>query len=228
VSSSNTSRGGGIDVPTLLITAAASAGAAYVCSQVWAPGTLASAAFTPVLVAVLKEALARPTEVVVRAVPVRGVVRSATREGAQQPAAPPPPEVERVAQQGELQGLSHAGPRRAWRAAIATGLLGFLLAAVVVTVPELVAGKAASGGDRGTTLFGGQERSRSESEQTPTQTTTSPTETLTVPKAETVTVPPAETTTLPPATTPVPPAETTPEPPGTTTPVPPPTTTPAP
>ena len=54
---SETSGGGGVDLPTLLVTAVASAAAAYVTSQVWAPGTLASAAFTPVVVALLKELL---------------------------------------------------------------------------------------------------------------------------------------------------------------------------
>ncbi len=73
----------GIDISTLFYTAAASAAAAYTCSKLWAPGTLAAAAFTPVLVAILKEALAKSTEVVTRAVPVRGVVRSATPEGPQ-------------------------------------------------------------------------------------------------------------------------------------------------
>ena len=58
-SSSKTSAGGGIELSTLLITAVASACAAYVTSVVWAPGTLASAALTPVLVALIKEALER-------------------------------------------------------------------------------------------------------------------------------------------------------------------------
>ena len=56
--------------------AVSSAGAAYVCSRVWASGTLAAAAFTPVLVAILREGLSKSTEVVVKAVPVRGIVRS--------------------------------------------------------------------------------------------------------------------------------------------------------
>jgi len=54
-----------IDLLTLTITAIASAAAAFVCSHVWAAGTLPSAAFTPVLVALVKEGLRRPTEAVV-------------------------------------------------------------------------------------------------------------------------------------------------------------------
>ena len=195
-----------MDLPTLAITAAASASAAYVCSKIWAPGTLGAAAMMPVLVALLKEALAKPTYAVARAVPVRGVVRSAT--AANEPAAPPPLAGERVPQQGEIAGSSRAGPRHAWRMAIVTGLLGFMIAAVIVTVPEFVAGGSASGADRQTTFFGGDRESDERSE-----TTTSPDGIETVPPASTVTVPPVETTTVPPAvTTTVPSPEPEPQP----------------
>ena len=212
--------GGGVDIPTLAITAAASAAAAYVCSQIWAPGALGAAAAMPVLVALLKEALARPTYAVTRAVPVRGVVRSApSPDGPSDPAEPFVPEAERVAQSAELEGSSRPRARRAWKMAVITGLLGFLIAAVIITVPEFVAGKAASGGGRQTTLFGGEER-RSERDEEDTKTTTAPDRTestpggtVTVPPVETTTVPPQETTTAPPAeTTPAPPAETPPAP----------------
>ena len=58
--------GGGsdLDVPTLLIAALASAAAAFITSQVWAGGTLLSAAISPVIVALVKEGLARPAEAV--------------------------------------------------------------------------------------------------------------------------------------------------------------------
>ncbi len=238
--SSTSSSGGGIDIVTLLITAVASAVAAYVCSKVWAPGTLASAAFTPVLVAIVKEALAKPAQVVTQVVPVRGVVRSAQPHDPYEPGAAPeptmvappapaegPPPMERVPQHGAVSYHS-SGPStsaRRWRLAIITGLLGFLIAAVVFTVPELVAGNSAAGGDRSTTLFGGQKQNST----APTETTTVPGRTVTVPPPTTVTVPvPAQTTpqapavTIPPATTAPAPATTTPTPsPSTTVPVPP-------
>ena len=230
VAGSRTSGGGGVDLPTLLVTAVASAAAAYVTSQVWAPGTLASAAFTPVVVAVLKELLSRPAEVVVtRAVPVRGVVRSTT-PGDEPPAAAVPSALpaERVPQHGEILGSSVAPRRRSWWPAILTGLLGFLVAAVIITVPELVAGSSAAGGGRDTTFFGGHgragDRAPATTTTTPTETeTTAPADTVTIPPpAATVTVPPAETTPVPPAeTTTVPPTETTPAAPGTVVPVPP-------
>ncbi|MEA2126019.1 MAG: hypothetical protein QOI80_2801 [Solirubrobacteraceae bacterium] len=55
-------RSSDIDLWTLAIAAVASAVAAYVTSQFWAGGTLVSAALTPVIVALVKEALNRPVE----------------------------------------------------------------------------------------------------------------------------------------------------------------------
>jgi len=245
----------GIDLKTLIITAVASAVAAYTCSKLWAPGTLFSAAFTPVLVAIIKETLHRPTEVVTRAVPVRGVVRSARarrgdaparngdpaprREMADGPptrAAPhlddadePPtrvaPHLEdaaeqptRVAQPGMI---ADGGPRSSpsatrWRLAVVTGLLGFAVCVIVLTVPELVAGGSAAGGDRQTTLFGGDSKSKKRDETTPT--TTAPTRTAPAPEQEAPVAPPATAAPAPPTTTPPPPA-TTPAPPAQPAPV---------
>ena len=215
-----------IDLPTLLVTAVASAIAAYVTSKIWVPGTLAAAAFTPVLVAVLKEMLIKPAEVVTRAVPVRGVVRSSS--GPQDPGIAPagslsrdagepdtPEDIEaRIAQLGEAPGASRPGRRRAWRAAVVTGLLGFLVAAVIITVPELVAGSSASGGGRDTTLFGGGKSSpKTPATTTQTTTETTPSGTETTPLDETITIPNAETVTVPPPAVTVP-DDTTPDEPG--------------
>jgi hypothetical protein len=213
--SSSSSSGRGIDITTLLITAVASAAAAYATSKIWAPGTLASAAFTPVIVAVLKEALDRPARVVTQVVPVRGVVRSAPPPSSSEPVAPPPPpqpELERVAQHGEISYHS-SGPStsaRRWRLAIITGLLGFIVAAVAFTVPELVTGRAVVGGG-GTTYFGQPQQSPAQ----PTQTTTVPGRTVTAPPPTTVTVPAPQTAPAAPVVT-APPATTTPAPAGTT------------
>jgi len=211
-SSSPRSSSSGVDLPTLAITAIASATAAYVCSQIWARGTLASAAVTPVLVALIKEALSRPAQVVSQAVPLRGTVRSATH-----PDEPHEPVAERVAQQGQVRGRSRLGRGPAWKTAIVTGVLGFLVGAVIITVPELVAGQSASGGGQ-TTLFGGEQKPSMTTTPTDTTTTTTPAETITVPPAETVTLPPADTVTVPPEqtetvpTTPEAPAPIEPEP----------------
>ncbi len=195
-----------IDLPTLIVTAVASAIAAYVTSKLWAPGTLAAAAFTPVLVAVLKEMLIKPAEVVTRAVPVRGVVRSSS--GPEDPGHAvndTPEDIEaRIAQLGEAPGLSRPGHRRAWHAAVVTGLLGFLVAAVIITVPELVAGSSASGGGRDTTLFGGKSRSAAPTTTTETTTETTPADSETTPLDETITVAPPKTVTVPPPAVTVP------------------------
>jgi hypothetical protein len=222
VSRSETSRSASVDLPTLVATAVASAAAAYVTSKLWAPGTLAAAAFTPVLVALLKEMLVKPAAVVTRAVPVRGVVRSASHAGEPESGADTPEAIEaRIAQLGEAPGVSRVGRRRAWQVAIVTGLLGFVLAAVIITVPELFSGKSVFGADRQTTFF-----SKKHSTSTPatttttttpstTETTVAPAETVTVPPpAETVTVPPPAPSTTVPEQTP-PPAATTPEVPAT-------------
>lgn len=213
MSGSQTSRRSSVDLPTLIVTAVASATAAYVTSKLWAPGTLGAAAFTPVLIAVLKEMLYKPAEVVTRAVPVRGVVRSTAPSGEpQRPPASPEVVEERVPQPGEAAGASRPPRRRNWTVAIVTGLLGFVLAAVIITVPELVAGGSAAGGGRETTFFGGENDSPSDPSDTTTTTTPDGSETDGVPPASTLTVPEAETITVPPAeTTPVPDEETPPE-----------------
>src|SRR4051794_5210069 len=88
----------GLDVSTLVLSAIASAVAAYVTSQIWARGALASAALSPVIVALVKEGLRKPTEVVTAVVPTR-TGRGRTRETAALPddlteqfegGAPPP------------------------------------------------------------------------------------------------------------------------------------------
>jgi hypothetical protein len=215
----------GIDFTTLALTAVASGAAAYITSNLWAPGTLPAAAATPVLVAIIREGLQRPTEVVARAVPpVRGMVRSADQDQDPQPEtlhAPVEPPA-RVPQPGAVGEPSTRWDQR-WRLAIITGLLGFLVCAVVLTVPELVAGGSASGGGRGTTLFGGDKEKRdSKQERDRTQTTTAPARTVTVP-GKTVTTPPKAKLKASPAPTTTAPAPTqTAPPPTTTTPPPPP------
>src|SRR5918994_568877 len=56
-----------LNMRTLTIASAASAAAAAVTSQLWIAGTWIAAALTPVLVALISEALHRPTERVARA-----------------------------------------------------------------------------------------------------------------------------------------------------------------
>lgn len=193
---------GGLSVKTLLIAGAASAAAAIVIPMLWRPGTVFAAAMTPIVVALVTEALRRPVETV-SAVRVRRTARGAAILD------PPPPEpfdplappsAEELAVLDETPPPPPAVHRRRpltarqWKLALATGLVAFAGVAAVFTASELVAGDAVSGGGARTTFFGGsnsksaepdpepKQRERPAEEATPTATpepTTTPTPTPT-------------------------------------------------
>ncbi|MEV4421842.1 hypothetical protein AB0L40_17935 [Patulibacter sp. NPDC049589] len=197
---------GGLDVKTLIITAAASALAAFICSKVWAPGTLASAAFTPVAVALFREALAKPTAVVTSALPAalpitrRGVTSG---PGTQAPlASNDPTAVHGVVPGDQLTQVSPGyGParpgavgaqpvtvhavasrsRRRWQIAAITGVLGFVIAAVLITVPEVIAGK------NHTTIFQNGGNTPAKKQAAPPATTTTVVQQVTTAPAQTIT-----------------------------------------
>jgi hypothetical protein len=227
---------GGVDLTTLLLSAVASAAAAYITSKIWAPGALASAAMSPVIVALVKEALRKPTEVVTAVVPSRtrgrdGRVGGLTVESEPVPAdlperlergAPPPfpPPAPGVAE-GPVRVYSTAARRLRWRLAVITGLLGFVICVVVYTVPEVIAGGSVAQSGQGTTFWGGSSgpsrgttQQRTTTTTTPANTTTTPSDTTTQPTrtvTQTVTTPappPAASSPTPttPSTTAPPPA----------------------
>src|ERR671914_96229 len=87
-----------VNLRTLTIASAASAAAAAVTSQLWIAGTWIAAALTPALVALISEALHRPTERVAAWTSERGPrARRPGRGGFDDPppaaagASPPPP-----------------------------------------------------------------------------------------------------------------------------------------
>lgn len=220
--------GEGLSLQTLVVAAVASAVAAVVVSHVWKGGTVLAAAMTPVVVSIVKEALQRPmqSEVVRRsATSARQIVagtaaartETARRRSPAVGTVPTPPQngTNGEVTQGDVL-LSH--PRRTYgpgarrrtlrgrplKLAIVTGLLAFVVALVVITVPELVFGGAVSSSHR-TTFFGGHSSSQKKSDQQktttqeqqqsqPTQTTpqsttpqatpTQPTPTTTQPQAQ--------------------------------------------
>jgi hypothetical protein len=217
----------GIDLTTLFLSAVASAAAAYITSKIWAPGTLFSAAMSPVIVALVKEGLRKPTEVVANVVPT--VVPAPARWSRSSPSEPglvvdgepePAPRVDPDAphvllppvvagETGPLHVYSTRGRRLRWRLAVITGLLGFAICVVFYTVPELISGKSIGRGGDATTLWGGHRNHTKKSTTTtqttttttPTSTATTPTttdETKTVTQTQTVTTPtPTQTTTAP-------------------------------
>jgi len=158
-----------IDVLTLTIAAIASAAAAFVSSRLWQSGTLVTAALTPVIVALVKEALSRPADAMVKG------------------------------------GKQNIKVQHHWKLAAITGLAGFAVFAGVMTVSELIAGRAAGDSDRATTLFGGtrtvvEKHTVTTVTVVPTVTTVTPTtetRTETETKTQTVTTTPRTQTTTP-------------------------------
>jgi hypothetical protein len=141
-----------LNMRTLTIASAASAAAAAVTSQLWIAGTWIAAALTPVLVALISEALHRPTERVVRA---RTTRRAAAGSGA---AATSPKLVE--PDLGPIRIYRQPGSRPSRRrialgVVAATGALAFVIGIVALTTVDLVSGGSVGKGSGRTTLLGG-------------------------------------------------------------------------
>jgi hypothetical protein len=214
---------GKLSPQTLIVASLASLTAAIVTSIFWQTGTPITAAITPVIVALASELYSRParriTELGSRGASTRtrrergqGVPRERTRVGGpprRLPEAPPPGDPALGPMRVYRSEPAFAGRRRLHiKLALVTAAIAFLIAAVVLTVPELVfGGSVASHGK--TTFFGGQSHKRDGSNrktpttpsstapsQTPSKTTTQP-PAQTVPQATTPTTPPPQSTTSP-------------------------------
>jgi hypothetical protein len=235
----------GIDLTTLFLSAIASAAAAYITSKLWGPGTLFSAAFAPVIVALVKEGLRRPTEKVANVVPAVVTPTRWSRGAADDPglvAAPDPdapadtavhrdpdaphvvlPPVVATDATGPVRVYSTRARRLRWRLALITGLLGFGVCVLVFTVPELIAGQSV-GGSHKTTIFGGHRSKHTKKSGTSTTSTstTKTSTTETTPTTKTTTVTKTQTVTTPTTTTETPttatPAPSTTQEPSTTAP----------
>ena len=200
----------GIELTTLFLSAIASASAAYVTSKIWAQGTLLSAAMSPVIVALVKEGLRKPTEVVANvatvAAPSRWTRTSADDAGLvpdptavrpprdpDAPVADPdaphvllPPVVATDAHSA-VSVYSTRANRLRWRLAVLTGLLGFVICVLVFTVPELISGKSIGrSSGHATTIFGGRRsKHHNKTSTTSTSTTKTTSTTATTPKRTT-------------------------------------------
>jgi hypothetical protein len=194
----------GLSPKTLLIAACASAVAAVVVPMLWRPGTVFAAAATPIIVAIVSEAIKRPVETVSAVTARRTTTRfpavrqpaGPSREETFDPLAPP------TADELERLNQTITTPRRVerrrlrltagqWRLALITGLVAFVVAGVVVTASELaIFGDSVTSGQRRTTFFGGstdkskqstpatdQERNDKERERTTPTPTPTPTAT---------------------------------------------------
>jgi hypothetical protein len=290
-SGANEGGGEGLSLQTLVLAAASSAAAAIIVSHVWKNGTVVAAAMTPVIVAILKELLAKPMESELVRKPVQQVSRVASSSrrrvasgsgvrtgGVAPPSADPPlpprsaggaggPPVEPprgaggpgdaggapvepprtraplepppTQPRGVADGDSRDGngfpptasgadsgmtpirtygrsPRRRLhlKIAIVTGLVGFLIAAAVLTLPELLFGGAISS-HHSTTLFGGGGSSKSDKKKDDGDKngSTQPDQSPSGQQSTTPTTPePTTGTKPPPSTTPAPePQQTTPQ-----------------
>jgi hypothetical protein len=201
--------GGGLSATTLLIASLSSVAAAFVVHEFWQGGAILGAAVTPVIVAIVSEALRKPVDAV--------KARTGTTT------VNPPPVVESPRPDDRF-GIWEEQRRRPLhlKIALATGVAAFLIAAFFLTGAELVLG-GASDSDRFRYVPGKQEeRDRRDRDAQPATTQQeeadpAPDEEQEAQPTVTVTTPPEEEA---PETAPeeVPPQETVPEP-GATTPV---------
>jgi uncharacterized membrane protein YvlD (DUF360 family) len=224
----NTGSGNGdhLSLQTLVIAAAASATAAILTSHLWKDGTVIAAAMTPVIVSIVKEMLAKPMDSELVKKPVQQVSRIASGRRASQVVEEEAadPATGDVVLSHPRRTYGRAAPRRRLhlKVAVVTGLLAFVIAALVLTVPELLFGGAVSSSGGSTTIFGGsgskskREKARGESKPGKEQPAPSRTTPATPPPSDSGdTKEPTTTTPAPTSTTPAP-TQTTPAPAPTT------------
>jgi hypothetical protein len=206
-----------LNTRTLTIASVASATAAAVTSQLWIAGTWIAAAVTPVLVALISEAMHRPTERIARAWSSDGEPRVSRRQTAtrREPAAvtgtPGPVRVYRQTGSGARPTLTRR--RIAIGGVALTAAIAFVIGIVALTTVDLVSGGSVGKGSGRTTLLsgsgsGGGEPKDSQQDATPQQQQPEPRQEQNSQPSETGTTTAPET----------PPSDTAPAPPTSTTP----------
>jgi hypothetical protein len=208
-----------LNTRTLTIASVASASAAAVTSQLWIAGTWLAAAVTPVLVALLSEALHRPTERIARAWTSDQPALGKRAERPREAVAPPHGDPLQAARAGPAP-LDTAGPVRVYRqpsaraprrrlalgAVGATAAIAFVVAVVALTAGDLLSGGSIGRGGERTTFFGGggekQQQEQQKQDAAPQQTT--PEQTGTTPEEPTTDTapeqaPPSDTAPVAPA-----------------------------
>jgi hypothetical protein len=229
----------GLSLQTLVISSLAAATAAIVVPTFWQRGSVIATAFTPIVVALVSEALRRPADKITAVTPRvtrRSATGAAVRE--EQPTGTGargqgPEQVSRWGTEDDPFGLRQPEkPRRRfpWRITVITGLIAAVIGAGVVTASELALfGNQIGDSNRQTGLFGGSPRSSSsddDEEATPTPTATEDAEETATPAPSEEATPTPTPTVSPTPTPPVaqrqasptptpPPTEATPVPTGT-------------
>jgi hypothetical protein len=212
----------GLSLQTLVIASVASAAASFAASRIWGPGTLISAAATPVVVALVSEFLRRPVQRVsatarklpapqsLPAVRKHTIATAADAAGvkpdpqiAAEPYSPsgqqadPHAAIEPDVDAGTVEPTRAEAWRPRWRPALITGLVAFAIVVALYTVPDLVAGHSITGNGAATTFFGDPANVNKNPGATTTGTATSPPTTITktTPAKTTTTTPGATQTT---------------------------------
>jgi hypothetical protein len=207
---------GGLQLSTLLISSLSAVAAAVIVPYFWERGSLLAVAVTPIVVALVSEALNRPTKVITKAAP-RVTRRTASHTAEPVKGVDEPERVSRWGDDDDPFGLRSPEPKRRrfpWKLGVVTGLVAAVIGAGVVTASELaIFGHSVSGKDRSTSVFGGSRDSTDDEETTPTPTATEEATQTATPEA-TETVAPEATGTATPSVTPTatPPLEATPTP----------------
>jgi hypothetical protein len=214
-----------LNTRTLAIASVASATAAAVTSQLWIAGTWIAAALTPVLVALISEAMHRPTERIARAWSTEREAHSSrtispTRsEPTAVTGTPGPVRVYRAGEPGPGSATLLTKRRIAIGTVAATAAIACAIGLLTLTTVDLVSGGSVGKGSGRFTLAGGGGDSQSKDEQRETapqqqqqQQEQTPDRQETAPSDEpTETTEPAPEEPAPPDTAPVtPPAESAP------------------
>jgi hypothetical protein len=157
-----------LNTRTLTIASVASATAAAVTSQLWIAGTWIAAALTPVLVALISEAMHRPTERIARAwIADREphgprAVSPTRREPTAVTGTPGPVRVYRAGGDSGPRSTMLTRRRIALGTVAATAAIACAIGLVTLTTVDLVSGGSVGKGSGRFTLTGGGGKSRSE------------------------------------------------------------------
>jgi hypothetical protein len=157
-----------LNTRTLTIASIASASAATVTSQLWIAGTWIAAALTPVLVALISEAMHRPTDRIARAWTSDREARSsrAISPTRSEPRAvtgtPGPVRVYRAGDSGRGAPTLLTKRRIAIGTVAATGAIACVIGLLALTTVDLVSGGSVGKGSGRLTLVGGGGKAKNE------------------------------------------------------------------
>lgn len=199
----------GLSLQTLVISSLAAATAAIVVPTFWERGSVIATAITPIVVAIVSEALRKPADVITSATPrvsrrsaTGAAVRSEQPEGVGSRGEGPEQADRWGGTPADPFGLRQPPPKERrfpWKLTVITGLVAAVIGAGAVTASELaIFGHQIGNSKRETGLLGGTPRNSTQDEEaTPTPTATEePTATAT-PGEETTPTPTPEATVTP-------------------------------